>query len=494
MKPGMIYLFWRRSAKALRPTELEIILAERAEKLLLEEDSERLMPRAGVWWALIGWLVLAALGLTSCLTRQAVVEAMLPAGGDPAGITDPNLIVPQAPWGNPAVGTWQTEPAFGTSLRRLSDLADGFESHIYSQLQAFSADNHYVLLAGSAGYVIRRLSDLAPVALDTAAWNAPRWQPAAPHTIVHYDSNEDTTVRVQYSQLDSLQTNTIFTFPAQYQYIRSNQSFDELSRDGQWTAGMVSREDGAMVIFALNLQTATLGAILPLPDLYSGPCQPDPQWGQLEPDWVGVSPLGRYLVVQWPRDGLARCSGLETFDLESGVFTGRVSDSHQHGDLGLLPDGQTEIFVTFEIYHPSGQLAIAYRLLPGEATVSQPVYLQTLDWMAAHISCQGPAGVCLVTTEADPSNGWQALEGEIYLLYSDGSVRRLSHHRTSNCGYWVQPRASLSADGRYAIFASDWGQASCGGNFPLGQGDPYLVEWNMPVFIGSDFVYLPIIP
>jgi hypothetical protein len=56
-------------------------------------------------------------------------------------------------------------------------------------------------------------------------------------------------------------------------------------------------------------------------------------------------------------------------------------------------------------------------------------------------------------------------------------VLRLAHHRSSSCGYWVQPRASLSADGRYAIFASDWGrELDCGSNGFLGRGDPYIID------------------
>ncbi|NUM47707.1 MAG: hypothetical protein HUU38_23630 [Anaerolineales bacterium] len=398
-----------------------------------------------------------------------------PQGG--GGITDPGVILTPAPLSEPGEDVPFTDPAFGTTLRRLAEASEAgsFETHIYSQLQAFSADNVYVLLTRPEGYLVRRLDNLSGIPLDTAEWNAPRWQPALAHTLVHYDTNADTTVRVQYTNVDTQATTTVFTFPAEYETIRSNQSFDELSHDGRWMAGMVQRNDGAQVLFAVDLQNLTLGAVLPLPDLYAGPCDPDPQWGEVEPDWVGVSPLGNYLVVQWPRDGVTRCSGLETFDLETGAFVGRVSDSHQHGDLGLLPDGVTEMFMTFELYHPSGMLSIGYRTLPGTATVSEPVYVQTLDWFGAHISCQGPAGVCLVTTDADASNGWQPLEGEVYLLYTDGTVRRLAHHRTSNCGYWVQPRGSLSRDGQYVIFASDWGTNSCGGGFDLGAGDPYVI-------------------
>ncbi|NIN95956.1 MAG: hypothetical protein GTO49_13480, partial [Anaerolineae bacterium] len=104
----------------------------------------------------------------------------------------------------------------------------------------------------------------------------------------------------------------------------------------------------------------------------------------------------------------------------------------------------------------------------------EPTYVQVMDWLDEHISCQGPHGVCLVTTFGDESDGWSALEGELFLQYTDGSVLRLAHHRSSSCGYWVQPRASISRDGRYVVFASDWSrQLDCG---DLGRGDPYIID------------------
>jgi len=51
---------------------------------------------------------------------------------------------------------------------------------------------------------------------------------------------------------------------------------------------------------------------------------------------------------------------------------------------------------------------------------------------------------------------WSPFSGDVFLIDADGAVRRVAHHRSSKYGYWVQPRASLSEDGRYAIFASDW--------------------------------------
>jgi hypothetical protein len=161
-----------------------------------------------------------------------------------------------------------------------------------------------------------------------------------------------------------------------------------------------------------------------------------------------------------------------------------------------MADGTAEFFMTFELYHPSGNLALGYRELPGTTPVQEPTYVRVMDWVGDHISCQGPPGVCLVTTWGDPGDGWSALEGEIFLQYLDGSVARLAHHRSSNCGYWVQPRASLSRDGRFAIFASDWAYGdddSCGA-LALGAGDPYLVDLGgdaPPPPEDVNYLYLP---
>ncbi|MFQ5794212.1 MAG: hypothetical protein ACE5JP_04080 [Candidatus Bipolaricaulia bacterium] len=399
-----------------------------------------------------------------------------------AGVTDPDVVLTPAPLPLQPRGVPFTDPVFETTLIHLTDDSDrgGLGTHIYSQLQAFSFDNVYVLLIEGSGYVVRRMSNLSLVqGLDTSGWNAPRWHPGRSHTIIHFDSNDDTVVRVQFTDVDTLTTTTVFTFPAQYERVFNNQSFDEISLDGRWMAGAVQRNDGAMILFALDISDETLGAVLPVSDLYAGPCQPDPVWGEIEPDWVGVSPLGRYLVVQWQRDGTTRCSGLETFDIQTGAFVGRVYDGHQHGDLGVLPDGVAEYFMTTALASPEDNNlpAIVLHRLPGTNTVSPLQLVRTILWGdASHISCRGPAGVCVVTSS--PTGG--TFDAEVYLQYVNGSVLRLVHHRSSECGYWVQPRASISRDGHYVIFASDWGQEmgtdSCGGGNDLGRGEAYIIQ------------------
>lgn len=423
--------------------------------------------------------MLRARGAAVALSLAATLAAA--ERGACAGIEDASLVLPQPALARPAVGERIAEPVFGTTLRRLTGRtpSGGWATHEYSQLQAVSPDGLYLLLIEDGAYVVRRLDDLAlQTAVESSSWNAPRWLASSPHAIIHYDGNGDDDVTVQRTDAVTGATVDLLTLPAAYERVRVNQSSDELSRDGRWIGGMLARSDGANVVFALDLVRRELGAVLPLAQLYAGPCEPDPEWGALEPDWVGVSPLGRYLLVQWARDGTERCSGLESFDVASGAFVGRVYDGHQHGDLGVTTDGAGEFFMTFELYHPSGLLSLGVRALPGTATASAPTYVQVLDWgNGAHISCRGPAGVCLVTASSDLSNGRSAFEGELFLQHVDGRVERIAHHRSSECGYWVQPRATLSPDGRRAVFASDWGAASCApSNDGLGRGEVYVVE------------------
>ena len=119
---------------------------------------------------------------------------------------------------------------------------------------------------------------------------------------------------------------------------------------------------------------------------------------------------------------------------------GRTYDGHQHGDLGLSAGGG-EFFMTYVLGAP----------LSPRPAVGQ----------AGHISRQGSAGVCLVSNGSSLGDAWQTMDGELLLVYADSTVAqphllRLAHYRASGCGYWVQPRASLSLAGRYAVFASDW--------------------------------------
>ena len=421
------------------------------------------------------------LGFIFLLGTPAAASAdQLPISG---GITDPNAVLPVPAFSRPPAGIPYTEPVFKTHMRRVSNLSEkgGLEVPTYSQLQAFNADSTLMLLTSSEGYRIRRVSDFSEVQVFQGFnRQVPRWHPTRSNILVHFDEDWDADVTLQETDVLTNQTTDLYTFP-DYKAIDSNRSFDELSRDGRWLAGYAIRNDNRREIFTFDLVNRRVGLRLPLDQL----CTPDPQWGLLEPDWLAPSPLGRYLVIQWVSNGIQRCSGLETYDLQTGAFVGRIVPNHPHGDLGITADGQ-EFFLTGSS-HPDNpnMTGLAYYLLPGTATQADPHYVQLLDWkaLASHISCQGPPGVCLISSTSWPEatccrSGWQPFQQEIFLQYISGGdqpnygpVVRLAHHRSSEQGYWAQPHTTLSQDGHYALFGSDWG-------IDAGKEhvDPYLIE------------------
>jgi len=406
-----------------------------------------------------------------------ILAFTLPIIAQDGGITDPTASIPVPTMSKPAVGVTYNDPAFGTSIRRVTGASDGggFGTHVYSQLQAFSPDNQYILVIEDGAYLVRRLSDLSQMPVDTSIMNDARWHPAQPHTLIFYDGNGDDTVRVQTQDVETTTVNTVYTFPAEYVRVRVPQSYEELSHDGRWMAAMLTRQDDTTDFVTVDLQNDQLGAVLSLENLYATDCTPDPTWGNVEPDWIGVSPLGNYLIVQWVRDGFERCNGMEAYYIGTGQFAGHVYEGHQHGDLGVDTDG-SEFFMTLTLSSPmdANRPAVATFTLPGDTNAPpQPDHLLVVDWADSfHISCQGPAGYCLVSYGGWEDDGWTPFEQELFLMYTDASVLRLAHHRSTACGYWVQPRATLSRDGSYTAFASDWGDGCQSAD---GNGDTYVM-------------------
>lgn len=390
--------------------------------------------------------------------------------------------------GLPPAGQVFQDPVFGTDMMRFTDAIDrgDYANHTYSQLQAFSHNSDYLLVDEAAGSVVRKLSDrsMAPIGPITGV-STLRWWPGHENKLFYFDTDDSGRVRARAAHILTGQRDTLYTFPATYSRIFSNQSFDELSDDGRWVGGMIASGDDA-VLFAVDLVNKRQTVALSVSGLYNSVCQEDPQYGQIDPDWVSASPLGNYLVVNWARDGAQRCSGQEVYDINTGRYLGHSYDGRQHGDLAVTTAGE-EVFFT-DVPNPdnNGLPALGYYRLPDG--VNSPVYLRTIPWHGIwHVSCRGPRGMCLVTS-FDSESGWdlrQVLESELYMIYlSDGSVRRLAHHRSSGCGYWVQPRATLSLDARYAAFDTDFwahtgGRTSCQRNDlddpSLGGGEVFLL-------------------
>ena len=386
------------------------------------------------------------LGSEELLSGIYVAPHDLAIGTEPQG----EHLVPVT-LGQPAVGTLRTDPVFNTEIRRLPEN----HSHVYSQLQSFSHDNKYVILIDhDKGYHVRRYSDLSVVANSMGWHSAYRWIPNT-HKIIALEKNP---VRFRMFDCDTRVWSTLLELP-QYLDLSGSKSYEELSRDGEWTAVYITDSgNGNQHIISVNLKEKRVGFERSLVDMGAT----DQSGKLLSPDWVGVSPLGNYVVVQWVRDNTIPASGLELYDIETGAFVRRIYTHHHHSDLGVSNDGK-EYVVTSELSSPTNRNypGIVVHWLDG----SDAVHLRPMPWARmGHFSCQGPDGVILISAGGSFDG---AYKNELYAAYFDGSVRRLVHHRSTSSEYWVQPKASISRDGSKVIWSSNWGVSGARGVYSL---------------------------
>jgi hypothetical protein len=352
----------------------------------------------------------------------------------------PGTVLTEVTLNRPSAGNSVKDTTFGTTITALP----GGARNTYSQLQVWSHDNRYMITVNpdSGYYEVRDANTFALLYL--IPHSSPRWLPGT-HKVISVDNEPG---RIFTYNVDTSKEEVLMTLP--YRFITSSVSYEELSRDGHWMSLYIANDgSGNIRLLTVNLVEKRIAMNRKLQDM----CAPDPQWGLLEPDWIGVSPNGNYAVVQWARDGTTLCSGMELYDIETGLFVRRIHTHHSHSDLGLAEDGR-EVLVSFELAHPDNNNypAIVLYWLDG----SPKKYLRMVPWFRLdHVSCQGPKGVWLVT--AGRGTGNPLLQGELYVVYQDGSLRRIVHHRSDSCDYWAQPKATISLDGTRVAFSSNWG-------------------------------------
>lgn len=412
------------------------------------------------------------------------------------GLTDPNRVVlpikiPLQPINKPFKDT-----PFGTTLTRIGEAAREvddqgvlhWERHIYSQLQPFNLDNSVVMLNRNNIMTFRELNNEFKIVYEFPnVINTPRWNPINPNEVYHFGF-ENFKVSLLKTNIRTGQTETVMSYPEKYVNIDATVSAEELSRDGKWiTAYLFDKDDNGYFI-AYDLINKKFGVQLgEQTQLFgSGVCgqiqdqnNPD-EFGGFDagPNWVRASPLGN-MVIAWNRPGNERCRGIEVLDIETGEYIGHVGDRGSHSDVGLDKDGKEVYTAFYDGYIGATTFPGATSPNTFEPNLEKPYFKVLLNpgyghtW---HLSCQGPQGVCVVT--AEPERSGDPFDDEIYLVDLDSNVplgdnsqakvRRLAHTRLDDTScevdgefnYRMQPQASISSDGSFVIFASNWGK--CG--------------------------------
>lgn len=370
-------------------------------------------------------------------TKSGLLEVPDPVG--PFGREPSGASLSVASFIAPAAGSTIVEQTFGTTIRGMP----AGSVHEYSQLQTFTDDGMYVLLIEQDGYAIRRYSDLTLIAKSW--WTSPKWIPGT-HKLLVIEGGPVTYYTIDADAAGA--KSVVMTLP-QFMYASGARSHEAMSEDGRWTGLYVNNDgQGGRWVCAVDIIDKRLGAARRLQDIQPS----DPQWGLVDIDWVGISPLGRYMVVQQ----LSMGKGLELYDVQTGQHVRQIYDHHNHSDVGVAPDGR-EFVATTSLTHPDNNNypSIVVHWLDG----TPAKHLRMIDWdRSEHYSCKGPRGKILVSAGGRSRGGpLGPLEGELYVISLDGSVQRLVHHRSISSDYWMMPKASISKDGKRIIWSTDLG-------------------------------------
>ncbi len=371
--------------------------------------------------------------------------------------------VPQPTISKPSLGAYTKDPSFGTTLIRISNArALGYAGVVpqYSRRQAWNADASRLLLFTGDGRTL--LYDGSTYQfmqeLDAVGGEDVFWHPNEPSTLIFA---QDNTLFVYDLQTNSIRT--LHTFP-EYSFINTRGE-GNISRDGKYYAfvGQVYDEQAEMTFFkdivVYDLLADSIVAKLELPSTLT------------DFDWVSISPLGNYVVVDYATSNKGRFEGVEVYDRNLN-FLWQKPLGAGHSDLGIDANSEEVLVIIYYDDETNNNIVKKCRLANGDETS-----LLTLSWQFdGHISCQNLArsGWCFVSTfdsEArltDDSLSWLPFEDEIFAVKMDGSgeVQRIAHHHSrrfspntpdrDNSNYWAEPHATVSRDGGRILFGSNW--------------------------------------
>jgi hypothetical protein len=380
----------------------------------------------------------------------------------------------------PARGGAFVDPRFGSRVLRLTDARAAEAQGIvpdYAKRQAWNSDESLLLLRTGDGAV--QLYDGTTYAfknvLDGVGGEDLFWHPSDPAVVLY---NGDNTL---YSYNVNTDTRTqVAAFP---QYTFANTRGEgNLSRDGRWYAVVGQNYDAGTQqvswkdLLVCDLTSGQVTARLALPA------------GQENFDWVSISPLGNYVVVDYASTETGRFQGVEVYDRDFHLRWQKPIGAG-HSDLAVEADGSEALIMDRYDADSNSTFIEKFRLADGQETR----LLQISELFDVHISCrsEGRPGWCVLSTFdftgrlADDAASWLPFEDEIFALNLDGSggVQRIAHHHSrryspgtpdsDRSNYWAEPHATVSRRGDHILFGSNWRLDLAD---PAGV-DTYLVEW-----------------
>ena len=336
---------------------------------------------------------------------------------------------PQTTLAKPALLQAYVDPAFGTAIRRITDVGTQFSATVakpaYATVPAWNADESllilYITQGSNTGHHlfngktyehIMRLPNFSPADIEHFYWSA------SDPDLVYYPSG---SALVQY-RVSTGERTTLHT-------ASSSISFSGDPMYASWDNR----------VFGLTM--GSTGYVLTLPSTMS------PQIANSRPR---VGPSGTRAVMGNQVYDVATWTPVQTMQLSLG----------EHAALTRNAAGE-DLWAAVQFDGTVGTL-ITENLQTGEVrsiigTANGWRYPGTDTHVSGH-AFQRPGWVAV------SSVGW----GEVLLANVDnGTVCRVGHHRSPSAEYWAEPHVNISPTGTRIMFGSDWG----GGNV-----DTYVIE------------------
>jgi hypothetical protein len=401
------------------------------------------------------------------LSRLSCLYLLLVSTGVPAQWVTNHLALAMPDLGKPALTNRIRDPVFGTLVGRITDAAATGQSGLcpqYAKRQAWNLDESLLLLTSGDGALalydgltyrfIRRLEGIGG---DDVFWH-----PTATNTVLYNSQNSLSAYNVLTDQETLICALTNF-------YFADTVGEGNLSRDGRYYAAYGRDYDDtngwviprAVVVMDLAAQREIARLLLPtnLTDF----------------DWVSISPLGNYVVIDYATELSGPFEGVEVYDRSLGHRLWQKPLGAGHSDLGVDANGEEILVMGLYDEQSNTTLIKKFRLRDGQETA----LLSGMDWsFDLHISCRNEqrSEWCFVSTFdgegrlTDEASSWLPFEDEIFAVKLDGSgqVQRLAHHHSRRFSpttpdrdtsvYWAEPHATVSRQGDRLLFGSNWRQ------------------------------------
>jgi hypothetical protein len=410
------------------------------------------------------------------------LEVPNPLSGDNPKYTLPAVPIPQP-------GDFVNDAAFGTRQRRVTQ-TEGLR-HEYSRFDPFNKGSSRILLTNlSTGewrvYRINAIPyDLTENILAIPQLGEPRWDPQDPDIIwgiigfrliiVNVATGSETTVK-DFTQ-DAVIGPLLGAQPDLYRITMCDEG--ESSMDKRYWAFAIqgSSEDYRLrYLFCWDRAIDQILGIYPLSQSES------------VIDWVGMSPLGNYVLIGGDSSNGGNLTGLTMANRELTQFN-RIDYTTAHADVGMDTNGNEVIVMQNVRTDHIDLIPIDWTTRPilesgGSYTGTNHVALIRLFYDSSsiglrsgvHISCNYP-GYAVISTETpagEPEQNW--LDRTITLARLDPGtphVYYLAKVYGTTGAYWEETQGSISNDGSKIVWASNWNQN-------VGQERVWLLQLDMP--------------